>query len=201
MNKRISFLIIFTVIFSFLFISCSKDTTKKDEKTDKQTVTDTTKKTNPPADNTEILAKLKKYREEGEQKLNDKKFTKKEVNFKGDGFREDLKQKWEKMDAYYEGDKVVRIQLYPHKGVSERTEEFYIMDGKLVFVFIQDQGPKHEGADMGEPGKEMFFYNDKLISYEDRSGEKGNIEADKKLYETKMPVEANELLEILKTVK
>lgn len=188
-------------MFSLFYVSCSKDKTKKDEKTDKQTVTDTTKKTTLPADNTEILAKLKKYREEGEQKLNDKKFTKKEVNFSGDGFREDLKQKWEKMDAYYEGDKVVRIQLYPHKGVSERTEEFYIMDGKLIFVFIQDKGPKHEGADMGEPGKEMFFYNDKLISYEDRSGEKTDIETDKKLYETKIPVEAKELLEILKTAK
>jgi hypothetical protein len=193
--------IIITIFISLLFVSCNKDTTKKDEKTDKQTVTDTTKKNTPSADNTEILAKLKKYREEGEQKLNDKKFTKKEVNFSGDGFREDLKQKWERMDAYFEGDKVVRIQLYPHKGVSERTEEFYIMDGKLIFVFIQDKGPKHEGADMGEPGKEMFFYNDKLISYEDRSGEKTNIETDKKLYETKMPVEAKELLEILKTVK
>ncbi len=201
MKYRTGFLIIFTVMFSLLFVSCSKDTTKKDEKTDKQTVTDTTKKITPPADNTEILAKLKKYREEGEQKLNDKKFTKKEVKFDSDGFREDLKQKWERMDAYYEGDKVVRIQLYPHKGVSERTEEFYIMDGKLVFVFIQDKGPKHEGADMGEAGKEMFFNNDKLISYEDRSGEKSDIEADKKLYETKMPVEAKELLEILKTAK
>ena len=75
------------------------------------------------------------------------------------------------MDAYYEGDKLVRLQLYPRKGVSDRTEEFYLMGDELVFAYIQDQGPKNEGKDMGQAGKELFFDNDKLIKLEDRSGE------------------------------
>jgi hypothetical protein len=104
------------------------------------------------------------------------------------------------MDAYYEADKLVRIQLYPHKGVSGRTEEFYLMDDKLVFAFIQDAGPKNEGKDTGEPGKELYFDNDKLIKFEDKSGEPTkNLTQEKKMYETRLPYEIAELLEILKS--
>ncbi|MCC6866758.1 MAG: hypothetical protein IT280_11435 [Ignavibacteria bacterium] len=199
-NKSI-IVIIFTVVFSFILGSCGKDTTKKDEKTDKQTVTDTTKKTTPPADNTELLAKLKKFREDVETKRNENKLTQKVVEFKGDSFRENLKQKWAKMDAYYDGDKLVRIKVYPHTGISERTEEFYLMDGKLVFVFIKDQGLKKEPEDKNTRGKNMYFSDDKIISYEDLSGEKDNVNEDKKVYEAKLPAEAKELMEISKTAK
>ena len=145
------------------------------------------------------VAAIQKYRDEGEQKLNDNKFTKKEVAFTGANVQENIKQKWSKMDAYYEGDKLVRIQLYPHKGVSERTEEFYLKDGKLVFAFIQDKGPKHEGKDVGEPGKEFYFQNDKLIKFDDRSGEREeHADQEKKMYESRLPYEITELVDILK---
>lgn len=147
-----------------------------------------------------VLAKIKKYREEGEQKIRDNKFTRKEVSRTGSNIKESIKQKWEKMDAYYEGGKLVRLQLYPHKGISGRTEEFYLMDDKLVFAYIQDKGPKHEGRDMGEPGKEFYFHNDKLIKMEDRSGEQEiNAVQEKKMYEARLPYEVSELLHILKT--
>jgi hypothetical protein len=147
----------------------------------------------------EIIAQIKKYREEGEQKLVDKKFTRKEVAFTGDSIKETIKQKWEKMAAYYEGSKLVRIQLYPHLGVSGRSEEFYLMDNKLVFVFIQDKGLKQEGQDMGQPGKEFYFHNDKLIKFEDRSGEEAaHAEQERKMYESRLPYEVLELLDILK---
>lgn len=146
----------------------------------------------------EMVAKISKFREEGEKKLVDNKFTRKVVPLTGADVKETIRQKWEKMDAYYEGANLVRIQLYPRKGVSERTEEFYLMENKLVFAYIQDKGPKHEGKDMGEPGKELYFYNDKLIKFEDRSGEPAtNVEQEKKMYETRLPYEISELLELL----
>ena len=142
---------------------------------------------------------IMKYRQEGEQKLNDNKLTKKEVALTGPNIQENIKQKWSKMDAYYEGDKLVRIQLYPHQGVTERTEEFYLRDGKLVFAFIQDKGPKHEGKDAGEAGKEFYFHNDKLIKFEDRSGEREeHADQEKKMYESRLPYEITELNDILK---
>ncbi len=149
--------------------------------------------------NDEIIAQIKKYREEGEQKLVDKKFTRKEVALMGDSVKETIKQKWEKMAAYYEGSKLVRIQLYPHLGVSGRSEEFYLMDDKLVFAFIQDKGLKQEGKDKDQPGKELYFHDDKLIKFEDRSGEPPtHAEQEKKMYESRLPYEISELLDILK---
>ncbi len=147
----------------------------------------------------QIIAKIKKYREAGEAKIRENKFTRKEVSFENGNVKESIKQKWAKMDAYYEGDKLVRIQLYPHQGISGRTEEFYLMNDKLVFAFIQDKGPKHEGRDMGEPGKEFYFDNDKLLQMEDRSGEpNAHADQEKKMYETRLPYEISELLDILK---
>ncbi len=146
----------------------------------------------------QIVARIQKYREEGERKLVDNKFTRKEIALSGDNINESIRQKWEKMHAYYEGSKLVRIQLYPRPG-SQRTEEFYLMDNKLVFAFIQDKGPKHEGKDAGEPGKELYFDNDRLIRFDDRSGEPApNVEKEKKMYETRLPYEISQLLEILK---
>lgn len=202
-------IILLAAFLSMSVINCSKDTTKKDTNTtnttdktnapDKTTTTDTTK-SNVDVDGT--VAKISKYRADGEQKLLDKKFTKKEVVLKDSKASEDVKQKWEKVEGYYEGDKLVRIQLYPHKAVSERTEEFYVMDGKLVFAFIQDAGPKHEGKDMGEPGKEFYFDNGKLIKYMNNTNEKVKDEAaEKKMYESKLPLEVNEITEILGSAK
>lgn len=152
--------------------------------------------------NDEMIAKISQFRVEGEKKLVDNKFTRKEVPLTGANIKETIRQKWEKMDAYYEGDKLVRIQLYPHAAVSGRTEEFYLMDNKLVFAFIQDKGPKHEGKDMGEPGKELYFWNDKLLKYDDKSGEpEPNVEQEKKMYETRLPFEISELLMILNSKK
>lgn len=187
-------MMLIAAFLSITLISCSKDT-QKDTKTDKKSDTTTTvNKVNTD----EIVAKISTFRSEGEKKLNENKFTKKEFVLKDSKASDDMKQKWEKVDAYYEGDKLVRLQFYPHKGISERTEEFYVMDGKIAFAFIQDKGPKHEGKDMGEPGKEFYFDKDKLIKYVNTSGEKANDEdAEKKMYEAKLPVEVYEIIGVI----
>lgn len=199
--KKLSFFLLFPVIFLTIFIlGCTKETPKKEAEADKTITTETIQK--PSVNNEEIITQIKKIREDGENKLVNNKLTRKVIEFNGDAVNDDIKQKWEKMDTYYDGDKLIRIQLYPHKNISQRTEEFYLMNDKLIFAFIQDKGPKHEGKDKGEPGKEFYFDNDKLINFEDRSGEKeSNTEQEKKMYETKLPFEVSELLEIIKVSK
>lgn len=190
----------FAVLFVLFVSSCGKDSTKKDETTDKTKVTDTTKKT-PQVNNDEAINKIKKFREDGEKKLLGNTLTRKTVKFDNDKIKENIKQKWEKMDVYYDGDKVIRIQTYPHAGSSERNEEFNIMDGKLVFAFIQDK-EKHEGKDMGEPGKEFYFDKDKLIKYENRTDEKStNLEEEMRKYESNLISEVNDYMEIIKNNK
>jgi hypothetical protein len=162
--------------------------------------TDPKRKIKTTVNNDEVVAQIKKYKEEGDQKLVDNKLTRKEVRLAGDTSKETIRQKWEKMDAYYEGAKLVRLQLYYlRKGISERTHEFYLRDDKLVFAFILDKGPKGEGSDMAKMGKELYFHDDKLIKIEDRSGEQStNAEQEKKMYESRLPFELSKLLEILK---
>ena len=58
-----------------------------------------------------------------------------------------------------------------------------------------------EGKDAGV-GKEFYFDADKLVKYENKSGEETkNIDEEKKSYEAKLPLEAKEFLEITKSVK
>ena len=203
MNKK-NLLAITIALLSFTLINCGKDTTKKDSDTDKTKVTDTTKKApvTPTINKDSLVIAISVYRGEGEKKLLDNTLKRKTVDLKTSTANEDTKQKWEKVDGYFEGDKLVRIQTYPHKGISERTEEFYVKDGKLLFAFIQDSGVKHEGKDTGEPGKEFYFDNNKLIKYVNTSGEKdADLDATMKMYESKLPVEVNELIGLLKDAK
>jgi hypothetical protein len=59
-----------------------------------------------------------------------------------------------------------------------------------------------EGKDTGEPGKEFYFDNGNLIKYVNKTGrEEDNLDEAKKMYEAKLQIEANELIDILKTVK
>jgi hypothetical protein len=52
---------------------------------------------------------------------------------------------------------------------------------------------------MGQPGKELYFHNDKLIKMEDRSGEPSvDSDQEKKMCEARLPLEISELLDILK---
>ena len=195
--KNLLFLLLCPIIFLAIFvIGCAKENPKKEAGTEKTVTTETTQNTEAVLDN------IKKFLADSENKLVNNKFTRKTIALTGDAVNEDIKQKWEKLDAYYDGDKLIRIQLYPHKNISQRTEEFYVMNDKLVFAFIQDKGPKHEGKDMTEPGKEFYFDNDKMINYVDRSGDKeSNIDQEKKMYETKLPFEAAELIKIIKLNK
>ena len=144
------------------------------------------------------VQRIREFREAGERKLVAGKFTRRTLMLKAAGAREDLAQRWSKLDAYYEGGTLVRLQLYPHAAISGRTEEFYVLGGHVVFAYIQDKGPKHEGRDAGEPGKEFYFDGDRLVHMEDRSGEPvRNAEGEKRMYEATLPYEVSELVWLL----
>lgn len=187
--------LVFIVILFVSFVSCKKEEQKTDANKDKPKTEQTTK-----VNTDEQVAKISKFRADVEGKLD--KLTQKVIKLDSKEIKEDIHQKWEKMDAYSDGDKLVRIQVYPHKGISERTEEFYYMDGKLVFVSIKDKGLEvKEGKDLGI-GKEFYFDNDKILKYDNKSGEESkNIDEEKKMYESKLPFEAKEFFEIAKVVK
>jgi len=122
-------------------------------------------------------------------------YLKKEIDLGKSAANASVKQKWSKMDVYSDSSGIRKIKLYPHPGISERSEEFYYDNGRMFFIFIADSGLHNENDDEGTAGKEFHFINDKLIRYDDKSGDKEetNREAKKRMYELKLPMEAKEL--------
>jgi hypothetical protein len=123
---------------------------------------------------------------------------KQELLLKGSKASEAAKQEWMKMDIYKDSSgSIRRIKLYPHQGVSERSEEYYFNNERLFFVYISDHGVATEEHDEGKPGKEFHFRDDRLVKYDDQSGDKEmDVAQERKIYEASLPVKAKEYLEI-----
>jgi len=85
--------------------------------------------------------------------------------------RGQIKQKWSKIHFYSDGDKVVRVKTYPYDQISERTEEFYFNDSKLIFAIIKDDGNKNQGDDEKVKSKMYYFNNGELVKEVNNSEE------------------------------
>ena len=77
--------------------------------------------------------------------------------------RSKLKQKWSNIHFYVENDKLVKVKTYPYAEVSKRTEEFYVNDGELVLVVIEDDGSGEKGKTKDQLDKLYYFNNAELI--------------------------------------
>ncbi|HMK05018.1 MAG TPA: hypothetical protein VK489_12530 [Ferruginibacter sp.] len=185
MNTKILSLT-FLVTFTFTFMGCNNSSETKTDQTRVLAESDSIKDYGPQIED------IEKRKAEIEKMA--AVFSKKEIDLRGTTGNASLKQKWAKMDVYSDSSGIRKIKVYPHPGVSQRSEEFYFDDGKMFFTFIADSGLHKENYDEGIAGKEFHFLNGKLIRYYDRSGEKeANPEEQKKIYELKLPAEAREL--------
>jgi hypothetical protein len=72
-------------------------------------------------------------------------------------------ENWTKIHTYSDGADLKRMKLYPPAG-SQRTEEFYYDDGKLVFVFLEANGAGKENHDQNATGDKYYFTDGKLIA-------------------------------------
>jgi hypothetical protein len=71
----------------------------------------------PAVDVDAVVLEIEALREKVEANLDS--LERKELSL--ENARAQIKQKWAKMDAYLMDGEVVRIKMYPHEGVSERT--------------------------------------------------------------------------------
>lgn len=85
--------------------------------------------------------------------------------------REKVNQKWSKIHYYTEDGKTLKIKTYPHEGVSKRTEEFYMDNGELILVVIEDDGSGEKGKSKESIDK-MYYFNNGTVIQE----LKGNVE-------------------------
>lgn len=144
----------------------------------------------------QIINKISEFRQQGEAMIRDKKFTKKEIGLQGENTTPMLKKNWDKADLYYNGDKLMRIQLYPKKNYGEDTQEFYVQNGNVIFAFLQ-KGQKHEGMDTGEDGIEVYFNNGKILKTVIRPT--GSLDdAALKIYEAVLVAEVKDIFEVIK---
>lgn len=87
-----------------------------------------------------------------------------------ESMREQIKQKWSKLDYYADGGEVLRIKTYPYEGVSTRTEEFYFQEGELIYAIIEDNGVESTEAEEQE-GKVYYYWKGTFIEERNNSGE------------------------------
>jgi len=192
--KFLKYPVIFLI---FLFVTgCGKDSEKNTTNMNQNKMTDTMKTQKTTTVNTdEIVARIQKLRMDTENRLKD--MTKKEIDLSNKTQESEIDElKWDKMDAFFDGGKLLRFELFPQKAKSTRTEEFYFNDGKLAFAVINSKGADlKEGKDEGTPEREFYFDNDKLVKYVNKSGvEDRNAEDVKKEFEVKLVDEANDFM-------
>jgi len=120
-------------------------------------------------DTTELVQTIEGKRKSIEGRL--ESMTRKTVTT--EGLREQIKQKWSKIDFYVDGGRVARIKTYPYPQISTRTEEFYYDDGQLIYAYIEDHGTgdQEHGGPRTE-GKEYFYWQGKFVTEKNWSGER-----------------------------
>ena len=72
-----------------------------------------------------------------------------------------IKQKWEKIHFYSKDGQLIKVKTYPYPGISKRTEEFHLDNGKLVLAMIEDDATWGKGKEVLD--KMYYFDNDRLI--------------------------------------
>jgi hypothetical protein len=86
------------------------------------------------------------------------------------GLREQIHQKWSAINAYMLDNQIVRIITVPHTNITNRTEEFYFDNGKLILALIQDKGPGTDPA-KEQSSKSYYFNDDQVIKEINNSSE------------------------------
>jgi len=103
--------------------------------------------------------------------------------------REQIKQKWSRIEFFTQNDQLVRIKSFPYEKISQRTEEFYYQNGKLMLAFIEDDGLKHIGKSEERTGKTYYYFEDAVIKEVNQTNEKetsiGNSDSERLLQEAK----------------
>lgn len=125
-------------------------------------------------------------------------FKRKETDLSDDSFEDVTQEKWAKMHTYYDGDKLKRLKVYSPEG-EKKTEEFYYYDGKLIFVFIENDGMGKKGNKPEAKGDKFYFGNEGLFEFIKADGNRVNITDEEfKKYNTKLLDEAGAFFSVEK---
>lgn len=113
---------------------------------------------------------------------------------KTDSLRAKTKQKWKTIHFYAIDGKLARIKTYPYPEISERTEEYYVENDKLILAVIEDNGNSERGKSKEEVDK-MYYFNDGSVLKEHHS-EKENEYSVRDSDGEELLTEFNEYMEV-----
>ncbi len=90
------------------------------------------------------------------------KLTRKEAALKADALVKATDEKWTKIHTYAEGENIERLKVYSDD--SQKTEEFYYDNGKLILVFIEPSGAGKKGHHANAKGTKYYFADKGLFA-------------------------------------
>lgn len=115
-----------------------------------------------------LLTAIDNYRDKVEMDISDP------IEISTEDLRAKIQQKWDRIHFYELNGELVRIKTYPHEEITERTEEFYVKDGQLSLVVIEDDGSGERGKTEGDFDKAYYFHNNEAIK-EKKDGEESEF--------------------------
>lgn len=86
--------------------------------------------------------------------------------------RAKVAQKWSKIHFYASEGELRRVKTYPHEGISNRTEEFYFDNGKLILAVIEDDGSGEAGKTKDQLDKMYYYANGEFVTESENAEEK-----------------------------
>ena len=143
-----------------------------------------------------LVEKITKYKREIDN--NTGNYSKKTATTEAKGVKAGIKAIWEKIEGYYDLNKLVKIKLYPKPQYSQREREFYFQNGKLVYALDKNERQKLTDGKSVNPGNVFYFIDKKLISYILYNGSENKLnDIEQKLHELQLTYEAYEFMDIL----
>lgn len=141
-----------------------------------------------------IEAKLPK---EGTEGTGDN-LKRKETDISKETIKDLTDEKWANLHTYSDGNKVIRLKVYSAEG-KKKTEEFYFLDDKPVYAFIENDGMGKKGDSSEAKGDKFYFGSEGLFAYIKADGSKIDPTSEEfKKYNDKLTKEAGALRTIAK---
>lgn len=139
-----------------------------------------------------IESKIPKEGTEG----NSDSLKRKETDISKEAIKDVTDEKWANLHTYSEGGKIKRLKVYSAAG-EKKTEEFYFLDDKPVYAFIENDGMSKKGDASEAKGDKFYFGSEGLIAFIKADGSKVEASSEEfKKFNEKLTKEANVFREI-----
>jgi hypothetical protein len=120
------------------------------------------KTTAPPVNAEARVKEIDAYVSQVESKMSS--MTRKETKVRPEDLKDVTEFAVSKIDTYSDNTTLKRLKAYP-TAASQKTEEFYLENGKLVYVILEPQGGAQKNDLPDAKGEKLYFGDTGLIAW------------------------------------